>query len=70
MYEVVTREEPYLGMTPVEASSKVSLGGLRLALPKKFHGDFSTLASLMEKCFLTNPDSRPTFSQICEYFQN
>jgi len=64
LYEVVARNEPYLGLDPVQTALQVN-GGLRLDIP---YYTPSVLAEIMQGCFQTDPNLRPDFSSICRRF--
>lgn len=50
------------GMDPLAAATAVAYKGLRLPVPQKCPKD---VASIMQKCFETVPEKRPTFQDIC-----
>jgi len=67
IFEILTRQEPYPGLTPVVAATKVS-HGLKLELPQKAVADWPEFAPLMVQCLQFEVEARPTFNEICEKF--
>jgi len=61
LYEILSREEPYVGLTNVQAASAVMYQHLRLKPPDTCP---PKLAHLMEKCFETEPEKRSSFKEI------
>ncbi|XP_065322701.1 uncharacterized protein LOC135929892 isoform X2 [Gordionus sp. m RMFG-2023] len=63
LYEIVTLgDSPYPGMSNVEAKNKV-LEGHRMAKPQLCDAD---LYSIMQWCWLAEPDERPNFAELTE----
>uniref|UniRef100_A0A6N2LUP3 non-specific serine/threonine protein kinase n=1 Tax=Salix viminalis TaxID=40686 RepID=A0A6N2LUP3_SALVM len=60
LWELVTAKIPYDSMTPLQAALGVRQG-LRPDLPRSAH---PKLLDLMQKCWETVPDRRPSFSEI------
>ncbi|XP_061969352.1 serine/threonine-protein kinase STY46-like isoform X2 [Populus nigra] len=60
LWELVTAKVPYDSMTPLQAALGVRQG-LRPDLPQNAH---PKLLDLMQRCWETVPDKRPSFSEI------
>ncbi|KAL4565878.1 hypothetical protein LXL04_029984 [Taraxacum kok-saghyz] len=60
LWELVTAKIPYRNMTPLQAALGVRLGK-RPDLPTNTH---PKLLELMQRCWETEPDIRPSFSEI------
>eukprot|EP01114_Cavostelium_apophysatum_P015196 TRINITY_DN4096_c0_g1_i1.p1 TRINITY_DN4096_c0_g1~~TRINITY_DN4096_c0_g1_i1.p1 ORF type:complete len:789 (+),score=95.98 TRINITY_DN4096_c0_g1_i1:134-2500(+) len=65
-YEIVTQAEPYLGMSHGELIVEVSKG-YRLELPKDLD---RTIANMIRRCWLENPDERPTLQECYRILNN
>ena len=61
LWELLTKECPYDGMTPIQCAIAVLKNGKRPKIPEWCPPAFR---SLMEWCFRREPNGRPTFSQI------
>jgi len=61
LWEVLTREQPFRGMTPIQEAFAVARQGLPPSLPPSTP---PMLASLIQACWHEDPVRRPTFSQI------
>lgn len=62
IWECMTREEPYLGIPVFQVISRV-MQGLRPEIPQYVISD---VATLIQDCWVDNPDDRPSFSSILE----
>eukprot|EP00027_Filamoeba_sp_ATCC50430_P009694 CAMPEP_0168557866 /NCGR_PEP_ID=MMETSP0413-20121227/9660_1 /TAXON_ID=136452 /ORGANISM="Filamoeba nolandi, Strain NC-AS-23-1" /LENGTH=705 /DNA_ID=CAMNT_0008588939 /DNA_START=117 /DNA_END=2234 /DNA_ORIENTATION=+ len=62
MWELLARQEPYPDLDPVEAAMSVVHEGLRLEAPQ---GTPPGLDNIMKQCWSTDPESRPSFKEIC-----
>jgi len=67
IWEILTGEEPWGELTPLEVAFKVITDDERLDIPKAAH---PALADLMQHCWLTNPEERPDFHEITEFLNN
>eukprot|EP01120_Amphizonella_sp_Union-15-10_P013284 TRINITY_DN6143_c0_g1_i1.p1 TRINITY_DN6143_c0_g1~~TRINITY_DN6143_c0_g1_i1.p1 ORF type:complete len:503 (-),score=74.96 TRINITY_DN6143_c0_g1_i1:23-1531(-) len=65
VWEVVTQEAPFVNISPLRVVSMVGHQSLRLKIPVDTPPN---LRRLMEACWM-EPDLRPTFKQIVEFFQ-
>ena len=65
-YEIFIREEPFTGRDPVEVAMAVCRQNLKPVLPKNFPQE---LVAIFNKCFETNPDSRPTTAELLAALQ-
>jgi len=63
-YEIITKDIPWKGLSPVLAAAKV-VNGEFLPIPEEAS---ATVARVMEECFKVEPSQRPTFDQIMEQF--
>jgi len=61
LWELVSRENPFSERTTIEVACPVIHKNLRLKVPS---GAPRELAELMERCFHTEPQSRPTIDEI------
>eukprot|EP01117_Protostelium_nocturnum_P001837 TRINITY_DN1230_c0_g1_i3.p1 TRINITY_DN1230_c0_g1~~TRINITY_DN1230_c0_g1_i3.p1 ORF type:complete len:936 (+),score=218.52 TRINITY_DN1230_c0_g1_i3:3257-6064(+) len=61
IWEILTVQDPFANLTPVEAAIAVVSHGLRLAIPEDTP---SALSILMKECWNVDPDDRPDFEQI------
>jgi len=62
MWEIITEQEPWVGMTSVEVAIGVVTEGKRLPLPDTLEW----LQHLIETCWSTSPEERPTFEYMCD----
>jgi len=67
LIEIFTREVPYKGMDMLFVAPRVARGELFPSIPNNIP---STISSIMQSCFETDPANRPTFEYICKYFQD
>jgi len=63
MWEVIARREPYPEMDSVAAAMAVCHEDLRPTIPAHCEHVFSRL---MQSCWNTDPEERPSFKEICE----
>lgn len=61
LWELITRKTPYEGLSPIQAAVGVVQENLRPEIPKNIH---SRLSKLMESCWDSDPDLRPTFTDL------
>lgn len=66
MWECITRQLPYAGMTAVQAAMGVVNNGLRPEIPPHVS---APLASLIKACWAPVADQRPSFDQIVSTLQ-
>lgn len=62
LWELVSRQQPFSGLTPIQAAFAVARQGLRPQLPPDVQ---PLLAGLIRRCWAANPAMRPSFNQIC-----
>jgi serine/threonine protein kinase len=67
LWEIFTHEIPHKEMTALEVAYAVAHKGLRPTIKK---GTPPTVASLMRRCWKSNPDHRPDFSEILDLLMN
>jgi len=60
MWEIITGQEPWQGISAVEAAIKIVTEGKRLDMPDTL----PWLQSIMADCWMTEPENRPTFGDI------
>lgn len=63
LWELVAREQPFAGMTPIQAAFAVARQGLRPPMPLKTP---LPLANLIRCCWHVDPRARPTFEDVLE----
>ncbi|CAK9133982.1 unnamed protein product [Ilex paraguariensis] len=63
MWELLTGEEPYANMRSKEIIGGIIKGNLRPEIPRWCD---PTWRSLMERCWSSDPDARPAFSEIAK----
>ncbi|CAN0400137.1 unnamed protein product, partial [Discosporangium mesarthrocarpum] len=61
LWELVTRRQPFEGLTPIQAAFAVARQGLRPKIPP---GTPPSLAALISRCWHPAPSVRPTFMQV------
>eukprot|EP00042_Codosiga_hollandica_P048650 m.548184 g.548184 ORF g.548184 m.548184 type:complete len:1017 (-) comp57716_c0_seq2:1606-4656(-) len=61
VWELITRHAPYEGLHPMSVAYSVALHGSTLPVP---HACPEPFASLMTRCWLHEPQSRPSFQDI------
>ena len=66
LYELLTGKEPYTGLNDVQIFYKVVRSNERPKLPE----ESSPLSHLISSCWDSDPQNRPTFSEIYELFQS
>lgn len=67
LWELLTGELPYTGLTPLQAAVGVVQKSLRPTIPKHAH---PRLAELLERCWQHDPTQRPNFSEITDILQH
>ena len=60
-WELASLMQPFKGLTPIQAAFAVARKGLR---PQISAGTPGEMASLIRRCWASNPNSRPTFVEI------
>eukprot|EP01117_Protostelium_nocturnum_P021037 TRINITY_DN997_c0_g1_i2.p1 TRINITY_DN997_c0_g1~~TRINITY_DN997_c0_g1_i2.p1 ORF type:complete len:1328 (+),score=430.37 TRINITY_DN997_c0_g1_i2:1731-5714(+) len=65
IWEVLTVQDPFSDLTPVEAALQVCTLERRLAIPD---GIPIALSNLMTACWKRDPNERPEFAEICTVF--
>ncbi|XVE95172.1 hypothetical protein REPUB_Repub02eG0073200 [Reevesia pubescens] len=63
MWELVTMQQPWNGLSPAEVVGAVAFQNRRLAIPPNTS---PKLASLMESCWDDDPAQRPSFANVVE----
>uniref|UniRef100_A0A5B6Z5W1 Protein kinase domain-containing protein n=1 Tax=Davidia involucrata TaxID=16924 RepID=A0A5B6Z5W1_DAVIN len=63
MWELLTGEEPYANLRSEEIIAGIIKGNLRPEIPSWCDPAWR---SLMERCWSSDPDSRPAFSEIAK----
>ncbi|PRP86567.1 hypothetical protein PROFUN_05205 [Planoprotostelium fungivorum] len=66
IWEIVTVEDPFKDLSPVDVAVGVVRDGLRLVVPSDIP---PLLDSLMKSCWNQEPTDRPNFVQICRSLQ-
>ncbi|CAK9267646.1 unnamed protein product [Sphagnum jensenii] len=61
-FELLTREEPYKGVTMASLPTQITKHGLRPQLPESCP---TRLAFLIQSCWKSEPGERPNFREIC-----
>lgn len=61
LWELLTRKTPYEAMTPIQAAVGVVQDNLRPLIPD---GTNRRLRDLMERCWASDPEIRPTFPEL------
>jgi serine/threonine protein kinase len=61
LWELLTRDRPFKDMTPIQAAFAVARHGHRPPIPQ---GTPPPLASLIRRCWHSDPAARPTFEQV------
>ncbi|PRP81755.1 putative receptor protein kinase [Planoprotostelium fungivorum] len=67
IWEILTCQEPWGDMTPIEVAFAVINEGKRLDIPKDCH---PALSELMQQCWSSQPEDRPDFLQITDYLNS
>jgi serine/threonine protein kinase len=63
LWELLSRQQPYAGMTPVQAAFAVARQNMRPRLPSYVP---KSVAALIKACWNQNPRARPTFERIIQ----
>lgn len=66
LWELVTRQDPYPGMSPFQVIFIVGSKCQRLTIPNSCH---IKLKNLIEICWSEDPQSRPSFNEIISYLE-
>jgi len=66
LWQLVTREDPFCDISPIEAAGKVALECARPPFPK---GTPQKIADLVKTCWAETPSERPTTSELGEAIQ-
>jgi hypothetical protein len=61
LWQLITREDPFMNHSPLEAAGKVALENARPPFPK---GTPASAKSLIESCWAEDPQWRPGFDEI------
>jgi serine/threonine protein kinase len=61
LWQLLTREQPFQSMTPVQAAFAVARQGVRPAVPP---GTPPRLAGLIQRCWHHEASQRPTFHEV------
>lgn len=69
MWELMTREEPYVGINLFEIINKVVTEKLRPRLPAPSDEFPSCLLDIIQRCWDDEPEVRPCFREILEYME-
>jgi len=62
LWELWARQQPFFGMSPIQAAFGVARQGLRPHMP---HNTPPLLGALISRCWHGNPEARPSFNDIC-----
>lgn len=65
--EIVTRGDPYPGLTATETALAVYQSGYTLPIPRKCP---TGIAKMMTACWNSNPEERPDFEKMSNYFRD
>ncbi|XP_044479033.1 serine/threonine-protein kinase CTR1-like [Mangifera indica] len=66
LWELVTLQQPWKNLTPMQVIGAVAFRGQRLEIPDSVH---PALATLIESCWADDPTSRPSFLDVIEILQ-
>lgn len=61
LWELITRQVPYEGLTPIQAAVGVVQENMRPQIPKNVH---PRLRQLMQRCWDADPEIRPSFASM------
>ena len=64
MWELLTRECPFEGMTQIQVAMAVLNDGKTVVVPAWFQKSMPRLNALIERCLSSDPRRRPSFSEI------
>lgn len=65
MYELLSRQLPYLGYERDQITYLVGAGHLRPEPKPSCESDADAMARLMQSCIAYDPNERPTFDEVC-----
>jgi hypothetical protein len=63
LWELITRETPWFGLTAAQVITRVGIKGNRLTIPKTTDEHFH---KIIERCWETYPDKRYTFKELVD----
>ena len=63
LWELVSREQPYAGLTPIQAAFGVAKHNLRPVMPSGVHPRYN---ALVNRCWYPSAADRPTFNEIVQ----
>jgi serine/threonine protein kinase len=63
LWELVSREQPYAGLTPIQAAFGVAKHNLRPVMPNNIHPRYN---ALVNRCWYPSAADRPTFDEIVQ----
>ncbi|GMH39148.1 hypothetical protein BSKO_07046 [Bryopsis sp. KO-2023] len=61
LFELVTGEEPWIDLNPMQVVGAVGYAGQQLPLPETLDPD---IVDIIQQCWIRNPQERPSFSEI------
>jgi len=68
LYELLTKRTPFYDMNWEYKVEMAIMEGARPTVPKRTRRKRPEMTALMEQCWQHDPDRRPTFAQILEFF--
>lgn len=67
LWELIARDHPYAGLTPIQAAFSVAKHDLRPIIPGGVH---PRLKALMTRCWHPAPSARPSFDDIVKLLEH